>query len=172
MTKNYYILLLLICFSLINIAKTSPKNLRNLATNYQATISLATKLKNEGGQLSFEISLDNVDGLTDGQKYDIKILDKDGERTVECTFALNDKKFSCGYSFANYYGRILVKKQKISLADSNTFEIINDLTLQQTVELNFDHAFVKYASGLATGNYYLQIYVKDEDIAAGSYLSS
>ena len=83
MTKNYYILLILICFSSINIAKTSPKNLRNLATNYQATISLATKLKNEGGQLSCEISLDNVDGLTDGQKYDIKILDKDGERTVE-----------------------------------------------------------------------------------------
>ena len=167
MTKNYYILLLLICFSLINTSKTSPKNLRNLATNYQATISEATKLKNEEGQLSFAISLDNTDGLEEGQKYNIIILDKDGEKTVECTYS--DSKFTCGYSFANYYGRILVKKQKISLADGDTFEIKNDLKLQQTVELTFDKAFVKYASGTATGNYYLQIYVTDGNIVAGSY---
>lgn len=162
------LLLLIICFLVVKAEETLSKNLRNLQTKTQATISEATKLINENGKLKFSIALSQTTDLVSGQSYDLKILDKDGEKSATCTY--DSSKFNCEYDNPNYFGPILILKNTISLGDDKTFEITNELKLQQTVELKYDKAYVIYTEGTgASGTFNIKIYVKDQGIVEKSF---
>ena len=162
------LLLLIICFLVANGYENLTKNLRNLEIKTQATISESTKLKNENGKLKFSISLSQTTDLVSGQNYDLNILDKDGKKSATCTY--DNSKFNCEYDNTNYFGPILVLKNTISLGNEKTFEITNQLKLQQTVELEYDKAYVEYAEGTgSSGIYNIKIYVKDQGIAENSF---
>ena len=162
------LLLLIICFLVANGYENLTKNLRNLEIKTQATISESTKLKNENGKLKFSISLSQTTDLVSGQNYDLNILDKDGKKSATCTY--DNSKFNCEYDNTNYFGPILVLKNTISLGNEKTFEITNQLKLQQTVELKYDKAYVEYAEGTgSSGIYNIKIYVKDQGIAENSF---
>ena len=163
-----WLLLLIIYFLAVSGDETLSKNLRTLETKIQATISEATKLINENGKLKFSISFSQTTDLASGQNYDLKILDKDGQKSATCTY--EDSKFNCEYDNANYFGPILILKNTISLGDDKTFETTNQLKLQQTVELTYDKAYVEYAEGTgSSGKFTIKIFVKDQNIAENSF---
>ena len=163
-----WLLLLIIYFFAVSGDETLSKNLRTLETKIQATISEATKLINENGKLKFSITLSQTTDLVSGQNYDLKILDKDGQKSATCTY--EDSKFNCEYDNANYFGPILILKNTISLGDDKTFETTNQLKLQQTVELTYDKAYVEYAEGTgSSGKFTIKIFVKDQNIAENSF---
>ena len=165
MINKYYILLILI---FISISKISSKNLRKLAET-STTIAQDTELKNTDGKLTFAITLDPSTGLESGSTYTLKILvAKEGEKDASCNY--DGTKLSCEYNYEKpYYGQIIIPKNTISKEGENLLTISNQLTLQQTVELTYDKAYVKFISGTATSNYELQVYVKETDIEADAF---
>ena len=159
MIKNYYILVLLILLLSFNYAKSSSKNLRKL-TNTEITISEATKLTNEGKILKFAISLNGIPDLAAETTCELKILYKNTERTASCSF--DGSKLNCQYNCDEaYYGPIKIPTSTINLGDGNTFQITKELTLQQTVELTYQKAYVLFDTTISTSYYEFQIYVEE-----------
>ena len=124
-------------------------------------------LGNDGNKITFDFSL-SVGGLVDGKIYNLNIKGKAGALTAACTYVNADTKFNCEYTCSNYYGEIIMQKQTITEGDTS-LQISNELTLQQTVEFTYVDAFVKMVIETTSPVYYLQIYVKETNIAENAF---
>lgn len=163
MIKNFYILLLLILFSIqeTKISKLSSKNLRNLE-NDKPTVdfSLVENLATEGNNIKFDIILKQTPNLEE-RSYKITISINDGNKDARCTYANSSpQKLACTCDCGKpYYGFIELPLSSTVLAnDDISLQITNKKTFQQTISLTYKNATMQFVNS-GSGKYNIQIYL-------------
>ena len=169
MTKNYYILLLLICFSFSKSLKGIARNLRNLDEKKTLSFSEANTLTNVNKALKFEVILNETPDLQTDIDYSLTILYKSNKVSAICKYTPDSstQKLNCEYNCDElYYGMIeLPKSSDAQNSDTISLQLNSKVTLQQEVELTYEKATIEYISS-GTTKYNLQIYAKTAEDGA------
>ena len=179
MTKNYYILLLLVCISICKSDKASPKNLRKLDKK-NLSFSKAENLVAENKGLKFDIVIGETSDLDAETDYLLTILcnsdksniNKINKVSAKCRYKNSETshKLECKYDEYDvpYYGLIqLPKSANVLSTDTDTIslQLSSEVTLTQNVQLTYEKTEIEYTSS-GTTHFNLQIY------ATGSSLSN
>ena len=180
MTKNYYILLLLVCISICKSDKVSPKNLRKLEQK-KLTFSRAEKLVAEDTGLKFDVIIGETSILATETDYSLTILcnsdkidiNKINKVSATCRYSQNEgiHKLECKYDGygAPYYGLIqLPKSTNIQSTDTISLQLTSEVTLKQNVDLTYKKTEIEYISS-GTAHYNLQIHATGNALSNGAF---
>ena len=180
MTKNYYILLLLVCISICKSDKVSPKNLRKLEQK-KLTFSRAENLVAEDTGLKFDVIIGETSILATETDYSLTILcnsdkidiNKINKVSATCRYSQNEgiHKLECKYDGygAPYYGLIqLPKSTNIQSTDTISLQLTSEVTLKQNVDLTYKKTEIEYISS-GTAHYNLQIHATGNALSNGAF---
>lgn len=165
MIKNFYTLLLLIWFSIINAksSKLSFKNLRNLG-DPETTIPIVvySKAENfviESNKINFDIILgEEPSSLADGN-YKLTISIKNVNSKADCVYSSSDsQKLKCSLNYNKpYYGSIVFPISSTISNDEISLGLMNAETSKPTISLKYKYAEI----GFTSNKFNVVIYLDD-----------